>query len=165
MTQYQNEKKNSGDFTTSLLVDQSPRDVFDAVTNVRGWWSGTIKGKTEALNDVFTYEVKDVHWAKFELTEVIPGKRVVWHVLDSRLSFVENEKEWNDTNVTFDISRQGDKTRLVFTHQGLVPELECYDVCYPAWTEYVQDSLYKLIIGGKGDPNLEGRLIKTPAVK
>lgn len=40
-----------------------------------------------------------------------------------------------------------------FTHAGLVPAYECYDVCSNAWGEYITGSLRKLITTGKGEPN------------
>lgn len=71
------------------------------------------------------------------------------------------KNEWTGTKIIFDISETGDKTKLVFTHEGLVPEVECYGACSLAWTEYVQHSLFNLITTGKGDPNLEGKRIKA----
>jgi len=148
-------------FTTTILVDQSPMEVFNAVNNVRGWWSTGIEGNTSKLHDEFIFEVKDVHYSKQKLTAVIPGKKVAWLVTDSTLSFIEDKSEWVGTKITFDISATGNKTKLVFTHEGLTPEVECYTACSPAWTEYIQHSLYNLITTGKGDPNLEGKRIKA----
>ena len=48
---------STSDFTTGFLVDQTAKEVFDAVTNVRGWWSQNIAGGTAKLNDEFNYEV------------------------------------------------------------------------------------------------------------
>ena len=140
-------------FTTSFLVDQTPKEVFDAINNVRGWWSGEIEGSTDKLGDEFTYRYKDVHRTKQKLIEVIPDKRVVWLILDAYLNFTEDKTEWKDTKVIFEISPKGDKTEVRFTHQGLVREFECFDACSSAWGFYINKSLRSLITTSRGDPN------------
>ena len=149
------------DFTATILVDQTPKEVFDAVTNVRGWWSEEIHGNTDKLNDEFTYSYKDVHNCKMKLVDVIPDKKVVWHVLDNYFSFTKDKSEWKDTQVSFEISRQGNKTQLHFTHLGLVPEYECYSACSAGWTQYVKHSLLNLIVKGKGEPNANEKAFTT----
>jgi uncharacterized protein YndB with AHSA1/START domain len=141
------------DFTTTFLVDQTPREVFHAITNVRGWWSEDVEGATSQLNDEFVYHYKDIHSCKMKVIEVIPDKSVVWLVTYNHFNFVKVQNEWTGTKVRFNISQEGNKTRLLFTHEGLVLTFECYDVCSPAWTDYVQGSLLPLITTGKGHPN------------
>jgi hypothetical protein len=91
------------DFTTTIVVDQSSKQVFDAINNVRGWWSEEIEGGTEKLNDIFLYHYKDVHMSKMKLIEVDPNKKVVWLVLDNYFSFIKDETEWVGTKVIFEI--------------------------------------------------------------
>jgi hypothetical protein len=141
------------DFTTTITVDQTPEEAFAAITNVRGWWSGQIEGGTDKLGDEFTYRYEDVHYSKQRITEHIPGRKVVWLVLDSYLSFAEDTTEWNDTTIAFDISNEGDKTAIRFTHMGLVPEFECFNNCSSAWGFYINSSLRSLITAGAGQPN------------
>lgn len=145
------------DFTTTLLVDQSPREVFAAVTNVRGWWSGlyseTIKGKTEKLNDEFSFRAGDgAHYTEQKLIELIPDEKVVWLVTKADLTFVEKKDEWKGTKLIFEISRQKNKTQLRFTHQGLIPAFECYEACSSAWQQYLQEKLLALIKSTKAIP-------------
>lgn len=141
------------DHTITFTVDQTPEEAFTAINNVRGWWSGNLEGNTNKLGDVFTYRYEDVHYSKQKITEMIPGKKVVWHVLEAKLNFVKDKNEWNGTNIVFEISKKGGKTEVHFTHQGLVPQFECYDSCSDAWGGYVKGSLRSLITKGKGYPN------------
>jgi hypothetical protein len=139
--------------TTSFTVDQTPAEAFAAINNVRGWWSGNLEGNTGNLGDEFTYRYEDIHYSKQKIAESIPGEKVVWLVLDSHLSFVDDKTEWNGTKITFEISKVGDKTKVQFTHVGLGPKHECFSACSGAWGSYISGSLRSLIATGKGKPN------------
>jgi hypothetical protein len=139
--------------TTTIAVDQSPEAAFAAINDVRGWWSGEIDGTTDKLGGEFTYRYKDIHYSKQKITELVPGKKVTWQVLDSYLSFIEDKTEWNGTKVTFEIAPKGGKTEIRFTHEGLAPQDECFSACSDAWGSYIKSSLRSLIATGKGQPN------------
>ena len=134
-------------FTTTIVVDQSPEVVFRAISNVRGWWEGDVEGKTERVGDEFTYRYKDIHYSKQRVTESVPGKKVTWLVVDSRLTFVAEQSEWNGTTITFEISKKGAKTELHFTHVGLVPAFQCFGGCSGAWGSIISEDLRALIEG------------------
>lgn len=51
------------DFTTAIVVDQTPKQVFSAINNPQNWWSGEIEGSTCKLNDEFTYRYKELHFS------------------------------------------------------------------------------------------------------
>lgn len=140
-------------YTITFLVKQSPGEVYQAVNNVRGWWSEALEGDSEKLNDEFSYRHGDIHYSKHRLTEVIPDKKIVWLTLDSQLTFANPQNEWNGTHVIFDISNQGEQTQLTITHQGLVPAFECFESCTKGWNYYLQNSLLPLITTGKGNPD------------
>ena len=140
-------------FTTTILVDQTPEQAFDAINNVRGWWSGVIEGPTDTLGAEFTYSYKTLHRTTQKITEFVPGKRIVWHIVESHIDFVRDKSEWDGTDVVFEIAKKGDKTEVRFTHVGLVPAIECYDRCSSAWGFFVSESLRSFIATGKVQPN------------
>ena len=149
---------STSDFTTTLLVEQTPTEAFNAINNVRGWWSEEIEGSTDKLNEEFTYHYQDVHSCKMKIIELIPEKRVVWLVLDNYFNFTRDKSEWIGTKIIFELSQKDDKTQIRFTHQGLVPQYECFEVCKDAWSIFILDSLRNLITTGKGQPSpKEGR--------
>ena len=140
-------------YTTSFLVDQSPEEVFNAINNVRGWWSEQIEGSTDKPDAEFNYHYQDIHICKMKIVEFIPNQKVVWLVMDNYFNFTKDKTEWKGTKISFEITQQGNKTQVVFTHIGLVPVYECYNICSDAWGNYINGSLKSLIETGKGKPN------------
>ena len=140
-------------YSTTFTVDQSPAEVYRAVKDVRGWWSEATLGDTDKDGAVFYYHYQDIHRCTFQIIEMVPGERVVWHVLHNAFSFIQDQAEWNGTDVVFEIAEQGGKTELRFTHVGLLPEDKCYELCSNAWGQFVGRSLRDLITTGKGQPN------------
>jgi len=141
------------DYTATIIVDQSPEAVLKAIQNLRGWWSEDIAGETANVGDECIHRYKEVHRCTLKLVERVPNRKVVWRVLDNYFSFTKDKSEWKGTSLVFEVSTQGDKTKVHFTHRGLVPEYECFDVCSNAWDTLINDSLKALISTGKGTPD------------
>lgn len=139
-------------YSTSFTVDQTPEEVFAAINNIRGWWSEEIEGKTDELGE-FRYKCQDIHRCTIRITELVPGKMVSWHIVDNYFNFERGKSEWTGTDIVFEIARKGDKTETRFTHVGLNPAFECYQICSDSWRTYINGSLPKLIAEGKGQPN------------
>lgn len=140
----------SQNFTTSFTVDHSPAEVFKAITNVRGWWTGDIDGNADAPGAAFTYRYRDLHYSKQEVTELVPDQKLVWRVTEADLTFLEDPGEWAGTEIAFEIVPQGARTEVRFAHRGLRSDFECFDTCSSAWGFFVNGSLRRLITTGEG---------------
>ena len=141
-------------YHAEFTLDRTPDEVFDAVTDVRGWWSQGLEGASAELGDEFTFADGDdsIRRARFRLVEVVPARRVVWEVLDSYLGFVDDHEEWTGTRVVFDIAESTEGTTLHFVHEGLTPSSECYEACSRGWDFYLDQSLPQLVTTGAGQP-------------
>ena len=136
-------------FSYSFKTSKSPEEVYQLLLDIEQWWSGlyeeTIKGESKKINDEYTFEAGGgVHYSKQKLMELIPNKKNTWLVTESNLSFLSDPSEWNNTKLCFDLSIEDGKTRVMFTHEGLVPKIECYDGCSGAWINYLDNLEKKL---------------------
>jgi hypothetical protein len=139
-------------YTTSFTVDRTPAAVFDAITDVRSWWLQQIEGDTHHVGDEFSFQVPGIHRSRLRVSELVAGQELVWRVLDNHMSFVDDQTEWIGTEIRFELSAAGGGTEVRFTHEGLVPRYECFDVCSNAWDTYIRGSLRNLVTTGRGDP-------------
>ena len=144
------------DFSATLLVSQSPKEVFDAINDVSSWWSEEMTGSTHAIGDKFTVRFGEVYITS-EVVELVPEQKITWLVKDCNKPWLKNTKEWNGTKMNWEITADENQTHIHFTHIGLAPEIECFEVCSTAWGDYLQKSLLGLITTGKGKPTKAGK--------
>ncbi len=76
----------TNDFTLTFTVEQTPEQVFRAINNIPAWWSGEVEGDGDKLGSEFTYKVEGVHFTRQRVTELVPGKRIAWHVTEDSSS-------------------------------------------------------------------------------
>lgn len=64
------------DFIITFEVDKTPKEVYQAINNVSGWWTEDLEGHSQKLNDEFTVRFfDDIHVSTQRLVEVIPEKK------------------------------------------------------------------------------------------
>ena len=140
-------------FNTTITVNNSANEAFNAINDVSKWWTKNTKGSSRNNGDVFTVTFGDT-FATFKIIEMVAGKKVVWLTTDCNLHWMKDKKEWKDTTMSFEISTSGNTTQIHFTHIGLIPEVECFNACSKGWDYYIKGSLFKLLTEGKGTPGL-----------
>ena len=142
---------NQQNYQCSIAADVTPHEAFEAVNQVNEWWAKNFEGSAEKLNDVFTVRFGDT-WVTFKIAEFIPDKKVVWQVTDCYLPWLNDKTEWNGTSVAFEISPLGNATQVTMTHIGLVPGVECYEMCEAGWNHHFKESFLKLLTEHVGAP-------------
>jgi len=147
------EKKN---YHRTIIISASSEEAMKKISQVNNWWKHDFIGSAEKLNDKFTVPFGEHKgersFVDFVVSEFEPNKKMVWKVTDCNLPWFKDKKEWNKTEVVFEISSGTNKTQIDFTHIGLVPGVECYDACEKGWDGHVTNSLLSFINDGKGNP-------------
>jgi hypothetical protein len=143
------EKRN---YHKTIAVNATVAEAMKKISQVK-WWKQEFTGSAEKLNDKFKIPFGDLNGEKsfvdFIVSEFVPNKKTVWKVTNCNLPWFKDKKEWNNTEVVFELSEENGKTKIDFTHIGLVPEVECYEACEKGWDGHTKD-LGKFINEGKG---------------
>jgi len=138
------------DYTASISVKATPEQVFKNINSVSKWWTENVQGRSEELNDEFIVRSGDIHYSKHKIIEVVPDKKIVWLVTESKLNWINNNKEeWTNTKMIFEIIPNGNETTIRFTHEGLSPGQECYENCVKGWDLIIKQNLYNFVTKGE----------------
>ncbi|EQA47124.1 hypothetical protein LEP1GSC050_0696 [Leptospira broomii serovar Hurstbridge str. 5399] len=138
------------DFNSSISAKISASEAIKKISKIPEWWGITFAGNSEKQDDKFTVNMGGDSFFNFTVEELIPDKRVVWLVTDCNMPWYSDKKEWAKTKLIFDLNENNGMTELNFTHEGLTPNVECYNDCAPGWTHWIKTSLFSYFTTGKG---------------
>ena len=132
----------NSNFSYELATEKNPDALWEIVRDPRKWWTGifdeTIEGKSEAVGDEFTFRAGGgVHYSKQRVNALMEQQLIEWEVIESVLTFLDDPAEWTGTKIRFELFPSGDGTKILFSHEGLTPDIECYDSCSNAWGQYM----------------------------
>lgn len=131
-------------YTRSLMIDASPGSIFQALTVELDRWWGKMDMPVSGVGDVFKVAWGDP-WYLFEVTKFDAPFLVDWRCIDANqiIDGLEGvQKEWVGTELQWRIEPQGERScRVTFTHQGLVPDFNCYDFCSSTWDYFFGERL------------------------
>ncbi|TSJ36517.1 hypothetical protein FO440_22055 [Mucilaginibacter corticis] len=137
-----NKLLHSDSVSVTITISAAPEHVFEALLNVKKWWGfEDLEGKSSALYDVFTIRHPGTHYSKQQVTELVPGKYLVFEVIESNLSWLKDPAEWTGTRLVFELS----PGQLRFTHEGLTPAKECYAQVSEGWRSIISDNFLKTV--------------------
>lgn len=138
------------DFSSTISATINADEATKKISNVPAWWGISFTGNAEKQGDKFVVKMGGESFFDFTVTELVPGKRIVWLVTDCFMPWYEDKKEWADTRLIFDLNEDNGVTQLRFEHEGLTPNVACYRDCEQGWTHWIRTSLFSYFTTGKG---------------
>lgn len=142
-------------YTISITSPTTAERAYDAITKeMSEWWTPMSSQFKETGDEAKTGFGGNSYWAFKAITLNAPYQ-VELECIESRMIMdsLDNAEEWLGTILRFDISEHEGQTRIIFTHFGLHPKLQCYDVCSGGWNHYIPGSLRNYLHNVGGNPN------------
>ena len=133
-------------------IKASPAQIYPALASIAGlasWWTNDVSGNPEPGGKIqFVFRAVDGD-VKGSMTMQVEESRapdvVRWRCL-------EGPAEWIGTDITFELSHQGEQTILLFGHRNWREAVEFTAHCSMKWATFLL-SLRDYIETGKGKPS------------
>lgn len=143
-------------YECKITIDAPPAKVYAALTTaegLQGWWTTDCEvGDGPGSQSTFRFG-QTICVVRHE--KEVPEQEVRWHCVEYFLDLpmVSKTDEWVGTSMIFNLTAGADNgTDLHFVHEGLTPELECYELCETGWDHFLKTSLKRFAEKGKGEP-------------
>jgi uncharacterized protein YndB with AHSA1/START domain len=121
------------DIRHRIGVKAGPGEVYARLATpdgLRQWWTQDVRGHA-AVGDKLSFHFGGPdRFVVMEVTELAPDERVAWRC-------VEGPDEWLGTDFTFDLSRDGDETVVLFTNSGWREPVEFMHHCTTKWGSFL----------------------------
>ncbi len=146
-------------YQKTISVNASPEAVYLALTEgYDQWWTATHGKSFNTIGDQikFTFPPNESYWT-IEAKILTPGKLVELECVDAYHLIANkpdtSQTEWLGTKMIWKIEANAEQTKVHFVHDGLTPDLHCYEVCEAGWDMFFVESLKAYLDTGKGSPH------------
>lgn len=145
---------NVKSYSKAIKVQATPNAIFRAITEQFDKWWTVHSNKATTIGDTLTVRFGENTIKEFLVTELKENKVLKWEVIRAFIDIPQLSKkdEWVGTSIEWRINALGKVNEIEFTHEGLVPEFECYEACEGGWN-YFLESLRQFLNEGKGTPH------------
>ena len=129
-------------------IKASPEEIYKALTETEKlaqWWTTDTRGSGARTGDTLEFWFYG-RCQKFNVKELKPGKRVAWKSPKG-----QGANEWEETEVTFDLSTDEKQTFIQFRHSGWRESTDLQGHCSMRWAVFLL-SLKDVLERGKGRP-------------
>lgn len=129
-------------------IKTAPKNIYQALTNVdklAKWWTSDTRGSGSKKGDILEFWFGEF-CQKFEVMELMSGKRVRWKATQS-----ESMDEWAGTEITFTLSPERKQCFVNFSHSGWHKENGLLPHCSTKWAVFML-SLKDYLEKGRGRP-------------
>lgn len=140
-------------YSKEFYVSAKPELVFNAITKeINKWWTES-SNNTSQLGDKLTVQFENKTSWIMKVVEFLPNHSLVWNVTNANhdLESISRKDEWKGTTIRWEIEENKKGSKIIFLHIGLIPGLECYEICEKGWN-YFLGSLKNYLNSGKGSP-------------
>jgi Activator of Hsp90 ATPase homolog 1-like protein len=145
------------EYTNRISTSANKEDGFYAITNNLDKWWGKTDNSTSKIGDEFSIFFGDTEW-RFKIKEYVPFEKITWLCIKANHvhgNLADIEKEWLNTELHWNFIDKNGETEISFTHKGLAPVLNCFDVCKSGWDYFISTSLKNYLETGEGSPHFD----------
>ena len=132
-------------YMATIKTPVSATQVYKAITEEMSDWWTSMSGQFLHIGDKAKTDFGGESYWSFEAKVLDMPKRIellchdAYHIHGGLSDGIR--EEWLGTKLIFKIIEDNEETRIDFIHKGLVPTLECFDVCKAGWDHYFLCSL------------------------
>ena len=140
-------------YSTELLVSVKPESVYNAITkDIDKWWT-ELSNQAQRVRDQLIVRFENTTSWVMRVSEALPNRSLVWKVVEANhdLEGITKKDEWKETTIKWEIAENETGSKVTLTHEGLIPALECYEICKAGWG-YFLGSLKNYLETGRGYP-------------
>jgi uncharacterized protein YndB with AHSA1/START domain len=146
---------HNGDYENQVHLNASPERVFEIMTTAAefgAWWAPATGSAAEGGELRITFDGIDDPLL-LRVRQATRPSAVTWEV--TACAFL---LDWVGTTLVITLRQDGSGgCDLRFRHEGLTPQLECYEMCRAGWEQYLP-SLRDYVETGTGNPYTLARL-------